>query len=61
MDDPRLCRRWYVKYPLDAYALGPYQFDEMVGSDKVIEVATKQFGEPPTEVWPDGPTEDPDD
>ncbi len=49
-------RRWYVKYPLDAYALGPYEFKNPVTADVAVEEAKNQFGELPAEVWPDGPT-----
>jgi hypothetical protein len=57
----RAARAWYVKYPLDAYALGPYRFKEPVTADVVIEQARKQFGERPAEVWPDGPCDEVDE
>jgi len=47
-------REWYVQYPLDAYAMGPYEFDDYVGADEAAETAKKQFGEYPAEVWPEG-------
>lgn len=56
--DTRAARAWYVKYPLDAYALGPYRFDEFVTADIAVERAVEQFGERPVELWPDGPTQD---
>jgi len=31
----RLARRWYVKWPLDFYALGPVDFDKPVGERTV--------------------------
>jgi hypothetical protein len=49
---------WYVLYPLDAYAMGPYRYPEPVTADVVIEQALNQFGERPYEVWPDGPCEE---
>jgi len=57
----RLAKAWYVKYPLDAYALGPYRFDNMVPATTAIEQALDQFGERPREVWPDGETEEVDE
>ena len=51
MDD-RLAKRWYVKYPLDCYALGPLHFNESVGADRAVEEAESLFGERPREVWP---------
>ena len=54
----RQAEAWYVMYPLDAYALGPYRFDEPVTADVAIERATEQFGEPPASIWPDGPVEE---
>lgn len=32
-------KRWYVKFPLDAYALGPVKFSKPVGERKVREWA----------------------
>ena len=54
----RLARAWYVKYPLDAYALGPYRFDKPTSAADVSEIAHKQFGERPREIWPDGQCEE---
>jgi hypothetical protein len=48
-------------YPLDAYALGPYRFEEPVTADVAIERAEEQFGEKPSNIWPDGPTEEIDE
>ena len=59
--DTRLCKRWYIKYPLDAYALGPLEFAEPVSAEQAVEQAESQFGEKPREVWPDGPTEETDE
>jgi hypothetical protein len=49
---------WYVMYPLDAYAMGPYRFEEPVTADVVVGRAQEQFGERPCSLWPDGPTEE---
>ena len=57
----RLARAWYVKYPLDAYALGPYRFDKPVPATVVISKALESFGERPQEVWPTGPVEEVDE
>jgi len=57
----RLAKAWYVKYPSDAYALGPYRYDEMVPATQAIVQAVETFGEHPSEVWPDGPTEECDE
>jgi len=54
----RLAKAWYVKYPLDAYALGPYRFEDPVPATEVIEMVLKQFGERPTEIWPNGTVEE---
>lgn len=56
--DCRLAKAWYVKYPLDAYALGPYRYDEFVDANTAVESAEASFGEKPTEVWPDGETQE---
>jgi len=50
----RLAKAWYVKYPLDAYALGPYRYEEFASAEQAAEEAESQFGEKPTEVWPEG-------
>jgi hypothetical protein len=34
--------RWYVKFPLDAYALGPVSFDYPV-SEKVVRDWARKF------------------
>jgi hypothetical protein len=54
----RLARAWYVKYPLDAYALGPSRFDTPVSAGRAAEEARDAFGEFPYEVWPSGPVEE---
>lgn len=54
--DDREARAWYVKYPLDAYALGPYRYDESVTAATASEEALEQFGERPAEIWPEGET-----
>ena len=54
----RIARAWYVKYPLDAYALGPYRFEEPVSAVEVVELAEEQFGAKPSSLWPDGPSEE---
>jgi hypothetical protein len=51
-----LAKAWYIRYGRDAYALGPYRFDEPVSADIVSEQAFEQFGEYPREIWPDGGT-----
>ncbi len=50
----RLAKAWYVKYPLDAYALGPYCYEDFVPAGRAIEDAEEQFGEKPGELWPEG-------
>jgi hypothetical protein len=32
-------RKWYIKFPTDAYALGPVEFEKPVGYRKVREWA----------------------
>lgn len=54
----RLARAWYIKYPVDAYALGPYRYDKPVSADVASYQALQQFGERPSAIWPDGPTEE---
>lgn len=54
----RIARAWYVLYPLDAYAIGPYRYREPVEAGVVVEQALKQFGERPYQIWPDGPVEE---
>lgn len=57
----RLACAWYVKYPLDAYALGPIRFPKPVAADEATEHSREMFGELPSEVWPDGPVEEVDE
>ena len=52
----RHAKAWHVQYPLDAYALGPYRYNEFVPAIQAVEDAEEQFGEKPKEVWPDGET-----
>jgi len=54
----RLARAWYVKYPLDFYAIGPYRYLDPVDANVPINQALEQFGERPSEVWPDGKVEE---
>jgi hypothetical protein len=54
--DDRAAWAWYILYPLDAYALGPYRFREPVTADVAVAQAEEQFGELPSNVWPDGRT-----
>lgn len=35
---------WYIKFPADAYALGPVRFKEPVSESIVREYARKHFG-----------------
>jgi len=37
-------KRWYLKFPLDAYALGPVDFDKPVNEQKAREYARKFEG-----------------
>ena len=53
MEDERQSQAWYVKYNLDAYALGPMRFDHPVTEAEAIEAAERAFGETPAEVWPE--------
>ena len=59
--EDRLASAWYVLYPLDAYAIGPYRFKEPVCAETVVERAEEQFGEKPIELWPTGPVEEVDE
>ena len=59
--DNRAARAWYVKYPLDAYALGPYRYNKPMTAADVAEEAKEQFGEYPGEIWPVGATEEVDE
>ena len=54
-------RAWYVKYPLDAFAMGPYRYDEPVTADVPSDQALEQFGERPGDIWADGSTVDVDE
>jgi len=54
-------RAWWIKYPLDAYALGPYRYDEPVTADVASDQAKEQFGERPNQIWSEGPTVDVDE
>lgn len=49
-----LAQAWFVKYPLDAYALGPYRYDKYVSAAIAAGQAKESFGEYPADVWPDG-------
>lgn len=44
-------KAWYISYPSDAYALGPYRFGELVTADIISDMALSQFGERPAEIW----------
>lgn len=49
-------RRWYIKFPRDAYALGPVEFKTAVGERQVRALA-RDFEKVPrlpqgTAVWP---------
>jgi hypothetical protein len=33
------CNKWYIKFPLDAYALGPVEFDHEVDEQEVRQYA----------------------
>lgn len=37
-------KAWYIKFPLDVYALGPVRFDNPVGEKEVREYARKWSG-----------------
>ena len=56
--DTRLARAWYIQYPLDAFALGPYRYDRPKTAFEVAEEAHQQFGEYPAEIWPEGMVEE---
>jgi hypothetical protein len=51
-------RAWYIKYPLDAYAMGPLRYHEFVTADVASDQALEQFGERPNQIWPDGRTQE---
>lgn len=55
--DNRLAYSWYIKYNTDAYALGPYRYSELKSASEISEEAKIQFGEYPSEIWPDGVVE----
>ena len=54
----RLAKAWYVKYPLDACAMGPLWYTKFVGADRASDDALGLFGERPKEIWPAGPVEE---
>lgn len=56
--DSRACEAWYIKYPLDAYALGPIRYNSPVQADRVSDEALNHYGERPKEIWPEGRTVD---
>jgi hypothetical protein len=37
-------KAWYIKFPLDAYAMGPVRFEEPVDEQEVREYARKFAG-----------------
>jgi len=51
-DPDREAMAWYVKYDMDAYALGPLRYDKPVTPDVVMGTAFAQFGEYPQAIWP---------
>lgn len=57
LTDTRKARRWYAKFTGDAYALGPFEFSNMVTADVAVEDAKAWSGSMPVEVWPDGTVE----
>ena len=59
--DDRIARAWYVMYPNDAYALGPYRYNSLVPASRAVEDAECGFGEKPRDVWPEGEIEDVDE
>lgn len=59
--DNREAKAWYIKYPLDAYALGPYRYDRPKTAAEISELAFGQFGEYPSEIWPEGATKEVDE
>jgi hypothetical protein len=55
--------RWYAKFPLDAYALGPFEFEDPVEEDEVwARVSTwegapvEQLKDAGVAIWPGGAT-----
>jgi hypothetical protein len=36
-------KRWYIKFPADAYALGPVTFKKEVSEEEVMEYAREEF------------------
>jgi hypothetical protein len=56
--EERIARAWYIKYPGDAYALGPLRFSDPVTAITAINRAIDIFGEPPVELWPQGEVEE---
>jgi hypothetical protein len=37
--DNRLAKAWYILYPLDAYAIGPYRYRQFVSAERAVEDA----------------------
>ena len=37
-------KRWYIKFPLDVYAMGPVEFENSVGEKEVRKYARKWEG-----------------
>lgn len=54
----RISFAWFVMYPNDAYAMGPYRYDEMVPANVPVEEAFDTFGAYPSQLWPEGKTEE---
>jgi len=52
----RISKSWYVKFPRDIYALGPYRFEKPVGEKYVRAYVRKHMGYPRLpigcRVWP---------
>lgn len=41
---PQVSRRWYIKFPRDAYAMGPVEFDRPVSEEHVRAYAREFDG-----------------
>ncbi len=56
--ETRTAKAWYVRYPLDAHAQGPFRYEEkgFVGADTAVNDGKRMFGAFPVEVWPSGET-----
>ena len=39
-----MSKAWYIKFPADAYALGPVRFENQVGEEEVRKYARKFTG-----------------